>query len=97
MVSGQHRATGDPGVVTEPGGDDVDPLGGSRHGVIERRLDDDGQHFVLQLFHQPAADNNDLRVEDVDQIRHGNAGVFGRLFDDVLDEFVAALDGLLAC
>src|SRR5439155_878192 len=64
MFSGQYRATGDPGVVTEPGRDDVDALGRSRHRVIERGLDDDGQHFVLQLFHQPAADDDHLRVED---------------------------------
>ena len=44
------------------------------------------------MFHQPAADDDDFRVEDVDDIGNGNAGVFGRLFDDMLDEFIATFD-----
>src|SRR5438477_9492435 len=51
MFSGQHCGAGDAGVITEPGRDDINALGGSRHCVIERGFDDDGQHLILQLLH----------------------------------------------
>ena len=62
--------------------------------VILGGFDDDGHHFVAEGVDDPAAQDDRLGVEDIDQIGHGNAGVFGGVLDDFLDQFVAFANGL---
>src|SRR5262245_49189074 len=51
-------------------------------------------HLVSERFHHTAAQHDDFRTEDVDQIRNADANVLGRLLDDLADEFVAATNRL---
>src|SRR5581483_1239643 len=90
---GQHGGAGDAGVVAEPGGDDLDAFQGAGHGVILRGLDDDAHHLVGKRFDDAAAQDDDLRVEHVDQVGGGNADVLGGAFDNAIHEFITTTDG----
>src|SRR5207247_3304119 len=74
--------------------DDFNPFGGAGNGLIHRGFHDHGEHFILELLHQPASNHDDFRIEEVDDIGGRDASVFRGFFDHVLDELVAAFDRL---
>ena len=52
---GDHCASGDAGIVAQPGRHNLNSLGGTRKGVGFGDLFNDRQHLMLQLFNDAAA------------------------------------------
>ena len=53
------------------------------HAVIAGGFDNDGHHLVAQGVNDAAAQDDDLRVEEIDEVGDGDAGVFGGFLDDL--------------
>src|SRR5687767_4105648 len=59
-----------------------------------RALHQRGHHFVRQGFHYSATEHDDFRVQDIDEITDGDAGIFRRILDNLLHDFVSTANGL---
>ena len=75
------------GVISGFAGHDFNALVRAVHGIILGRLHDNGHHFVTQGVDDAAAQRHGLRVENIDQVRHRDAGVLGGVFNYFLDQF----------
>src|SRR5665213_3414664 len=94
LFARQHRSPDDPRVIPFLAGDDFDSLARAGHRAILGGFDDDGHHIVSQgVYHSPA-EHDDLRIENIDEIGHRDAGVFGGFLDDFFHELVAFADCL---
>src|SRR5262245_6798222 len=59
----EHGAARDAGVVAQAAGDNLDAFGGAGQGALSGFLVDDGEHVVLQLLDDAAAEDDALGVE----------------------------------
>src|SRR5258706_1719476 len=93
-LASQHGRPGDPRAIPKFGGENFHAFESARHGMFLCGFDDHVHHLIGEGLDDAAAKNDDIRSENVNQIRHSNADVFGHFFNHFRREFVAAANGL---
>src|SRR4051812_3165444 len=90
---GENGTASNPGNISQFGSDDFDAFESPWHGMFFGGFADDGHHFIRQRFHYTTTQNHDFGAEDVHEVGHAYADIFGGFVNYFGDKLVPTANG----